>query len=88
MSTGRGADTTVTRVRQASAARAYGGRNAYVMNGFIFGLKVSISILLPDQLKFGVQNLTSNLLVPRAPCRVNPALALLGHFYINLYVTR
>ena len=30
------------------------------MIGFIFGLEVSISILLPDQLKF-------KLLVPRAP---------------------
>ena len=55
------------------------------MIGFIVGLEVSISVLLPNQLKFGVQNLASNLLVPRAPCRVNPALYT-GYLLLKLYM--
>ena len=35
---------------------------------------MSVIALLPDQLNLAMQKWASNLMVPRAPCGVNPAL--------------
>ena len=67
-------------------------RSQYInMIWFYFRRELSISVLLVDQLKLNMQKWAPNLMVPRVPCGVNPALLVCQKPAFNasvlLYIT-